>query len=152
MKTAHLVKRDLFVDDRGHFTNIPLLLPELKFKGKRVYVCDNFQTGTVRGYHHHKHEAKIFICLKGGIKFVLLPGDMMLTDNPTGWKPEVFTLSGNLPWALYVPENYANAWQTLTDDAIMIGVSNVTVEASLEDDKRWDPKVNHSEYWETQSR
>ena len=149
---AQLFDRQVFVDDRGHFTNIPLTLPEFQFKGKRVYVCDNFQKGTVRGYHYHKREAKVFICLKGGIKFVLLPKDMMIKIPAVGWKPEVFTLSGTIPKALYVPANYANAWQTLTDDTIMIGVSNVTVAQSMEDDIRLDPKLYHSEYWEVKWR
>lgn len=143
---AQLFDRQLFVDDRGHFTNIPLNLPEFNFKGKRVYICDNFQRGTVRGYHYHKKEAKVFICLKGGIKFVLLPQDTIY-DEPKLWKPEIFTLSGNIPKALFVPANYANAWQTLTDDTIMAGVSNVTVEQSIKDDDRSDPIKDHPEYW-----
>ena len=148
---AQLFDRQLFVDDRGHFTNIPLTLPEFDFEGKRVYVCDNFQRGTVRGYHHHKYEAKIFICLKGGIKFVLLPGDMMSKYEKT-WEPEIFTLSENISKVLYIPANYANAWQTLTDDTIMVGVSNVTVEQSMKDDTRLDPILYHPEYWETKWR
>jgi len=148
---AQLFNRQLFVDDRGHFTNIPLILPEFNFEGKRVYVCDNFQKGTVRGYHYHKHEAKVFICLKGGIKFILLPDDMMFKYEKT-WKPETFTLSGNIPKALYVPANYANAWQTLTDDTIMLGISNVTVEQSMKDDERLDPAQYHPEYWKVQWR
>ena len=146
---AQLFDRELFVDDRGHFTNIPLILSKFNFEGKRVYVCDNFQKGTVRGYHYHKYEAKIFICLKGGIKFVLLPEDSMLNAPVPAWKPEIFTLSENIPKALYVPADYANAWQTLTDDTIMIGVSNVTVEQSMADDIRLDPKQYHPEYWKT---
>ena len=152
MFNAQLFDRQLFVDDRGHFTNIPLELPKFNFKGKRVYVCDNFQKGTVRGYHYHKHEAKVFICLKGGIKFVLLPEDMMITIPAPNWEPEEFTLSENIPKALYVPANYANAWQTLTDDTIMVGVSNVTVEQSMDDDIRQDPRLYHPEYWETEWR
>ena len=155
---AQLFDRQLFVDDRGHFTNIPLMLPKFDFEGKRVYVCDNFQKGTVRGYHYHKYEAKVFICLKGGIKFVLLPDDSMMLaekykhtiyEGEPAWAPEIFILSENIPKALYVPANYANAWQTLTDDTIMIGVSNVTVEQSMKDDERLDPKQYHPEYWKT---
>ncbi len=160
---AQLFDRQLFVDDRGHFTNIPLELPGFKFKGKRVYVCDNFQKGTVRGYHHHKKEAKVFICLRGGIKFVLLPDEMMLfgktilieegiVHSAVNWEPEIFVLSETIPKALYVPANYANAWQTLTDDTIMIGVSNVTVEQSINDDERLNPLKCHPEYWEVVGR
>jgi len=150
--TAQLFDRKLFVDDRGHFTNIPLALPKFNFEGKRVYVCDNFQNGTVRGYHYHKYEAKVFICLKGGIKFVLLPDNMMLKTDPSDWEPEIFTLSGTIPKALYVPADYANAWQTLTDDTIMIGVSNVTVEQSINDDIRLNPILYRPEYWEVEWR
>lgn len=149
---AQLFNRQLFVDDRGHFTNIPLTLLEFDFKGKRVYICDNFQKGTVRGYHYHEYEAKVFICLKGGIKFVLLPDDMIIKVPTDNWSPEIFTLSGTIPKALWVPANYANAWQTLTDDTIMIGISNVTVEQSMKDDKRLDPTLYHPEYWEVKWR
>jgi len=148
---AQLFDRQLFVDDRGHFTNIPLNLLEFNFEGKRVYICDNFQRGTVRGYHYHQYEAKVFICLKGGIKFVLLPEDMCF-NSPKLWEPEIFTLSENIPKALFVPANYANAWQTLTDDTIMIGVSNVTVEQSIKDDIRLDPIEDHPEYWDVKWR
>lgn len=148
---AQLFDRQLFVDDRGHFTNIPLELSEFGFEGKRVYVCDNFQKGTVRGYHYHKYEAKVFICLKGGIKFILLPENMMFSSE-NSWKPEIFTLSGNISKALYVPANYANAWQTLTDDTIMIGVSSATIDQSVKDDIRLDPIKYHPEYWEVKWR
>lgn len=148
---AQLFDRELFVDDRGHFTNIPLALPKFNFKGKRVYLCDNFQKGTVRGYHYHEYEAKVFICLKGGIKFILLAENMFDWD-PSLWNPEVFTLSGIIPKALYVPPNYANAWQTLTDDTIMLGISDNTVAQSMEDDVRLDPMMYHPEYWEVECR
>ena len=149
---AQLFDTQVFVDDRGHFRNIPFILSEFNFVGKRIYICDNFQKGTVRGYHYHKNEAKVFICLKGGIKFVLLPDDMMIKMTSNAWKPEIFTLSGTIPKALYVPANYANAWQTLTDDTIMIGVSNATVKQSMKDDKRLDPMLYRPEYWEVKWR
>lgn len=144
---AQLFDRQLFVDDRGHFTNIPLMLPEFDFEGKRVYVCDNFKAGTVRGFHYHEHEAKVFICLQGGIKFGLFSGDVI--NQYTECTLETFVLSANIPKALYIPENYANAWQTLTDDTIMLGISNVTMEQSKKDDIRLDPKEYHSKYWKT---
>ena len=150
---AQLFDRQLFVDDRGHFTNIPLILSEFNFKGKRVYICDNFQRGTVRGYHYHEKEAKVFICLQGAVKFVLLPEDMMRTCNPLGgWKPETFVLSANINKALYIPANYANAWQSLTDDTILLGVSDRTVEESQDDDIRLDPIMYHPEYWKIEWR
>lgn len=146
---AQLLDRQLFVDDRGHFENVPIHLLEwdIAFEGKRVYICDNFQRGTVRGYHYHKHEQKIFICLQGAVKFILLPGDMMQVWNPSGWKPETFVLSADTDKALFIPEDYANAWQSLTDDTILLGISDRTAEQSMKDDIRLDPTQYHPEYW-----
>lgn len=151
---ACLIDRAKFVDDRGHFENIPLFILDWgkTFEAKRVYICDNFQKGTVRGYHYHKHEQKIFICLKGAVKFVLLPGDMMQTTPAAAWQPEIFTLSADMDKALFIPEDYANAWQSLTDDTILLGVSDRTVDQSRDDDIRLDPTLYHPEYWETKWR
>ena len=153
-KEAHLIDRNRFVDDRGHFENVPLFILEYEkpFETARVYICDNFQKGTVRGYHHHKYEQKIFICLRGAVKFVLLPGDMMIRTNPVVWKPEIFVLSADRNEALFIPENYANAWQSLTDDTILLGISDRTIKQSCEDDVRLDPIIYHPEYWETKWR
>ena len=149
---AQLLGRQLFVDDRGHFTNIPLnylLEWDIAFEGKRVYICDNFQKGTVRGYHYHRYEAKIFVCLKGSVKFVAIPG--YLRDQHSLWEPEIFVLSADIPKVLYIPEDYMNAWQSLTDDTILLGISNRTVKESQDDDIRKDPKIV-PEYWETKWR
>ena len=158
MKKACLIDRAKFVDDRGHFENIPVTTTVeqskqvIKFYGKRTYICDNFQKGTVRGYHYHKYEQKIFICLRGAVKFILLPGDMMQTVNPVAWKPEVFVLSAEMGKALFIPAHYANAWQSLSDDTILLGVSDRTVDQSRDDDIRMDPALHHPEYWETKWR
>jgi len=58
---AKLFDNQLFVDDRGTFLNVPLDYPKFNFQGKRTYICQNFQSGTVRGFHYHKKEQKIFI-------------------------------------------------------------------------------------------
>ena len=151
---ARLIERTKFVDDRGHFENIPfcLLNQNPSFKAKRVYVCNNFQTGTVRGYHYHKYEQKMFICLRGAVKFILLPGDMMQTKNPTGWSPATFILTPDMNQSLFIPGDYANAWQSLADDTILLGVSDKTIEESYGDDVRLDPTLYHPEYWETKWR
>lgn len=140
---AKLFDYKSFVDDRGTFLNLPLNYPELEFEGKRTYVCSNFQSNTVRGFHYHEKEQKIFICLKGAVKFVLFNG-VKDERNFQGIAAEVFVLSENISKALYIPAGYANAWQTLTDDTILIGISSVTVEESINDDIRFDPKfVEH---------
>ena len=124
--------------------------PELNFEGKRTYVCSNFQSGTVRGFHYHDREQKIFICLKGAVKFVLLNG-VQDGRNRLGLTPQTFVLSENSSKALYIPAKYANAWQSLTDDTVLLGISDVTVEESINDDKRFDPKVLQN-VWEVRWR
>jgi len=52
---------------------------------------------------------------------------------------------------LYIPAKYANAWQSLTDDTVLLGISDVTVEESINDDKRFDPKVLQN-VWEVRWR
>jgi len=150
---ARLFDRSRFVDDRGHFENIPLIVKDdnITFETKRVYLCDNFQKGTVRGYHYHRYEQKIFICLRGAVKFVLLPGRMFKADGDL-WKPQIFILSADRNDALFIPANYANGWQSLTDNTILLGMSDRTMEQSRADDIRSDPTETHPEYWETKWR
>lgn len=154
MNKACLLDRSKFVDDRGHFENIPLfILDQTKaFEAKRVYICDNFQKGTVRGYHYHRYEQKIFVCLRGAVKFILLPGGMMQFINPNEWVPETFVLSADKGKILFIPEDYANAWQSLTEDTILLGISDRTIKESKDDDIRLDPTLHHPEYWETKWR
>jgi dTDP-4-dehydrorhamnose 3,5-epimerase len=137
---AKLIDAPLFCDDRGSFSNIPLDIPDFEFKGKRVYICSNFEMGTVRGFHYHNFEAKVFISLYGAIRFVLISGAKTESMARTT-QAEVFVLSDRIPKALYVPPDYANAWQSLTDEATLLGVSSATVEESLKDDIRFDPRV-----------
>lgn len=152
---AKLFDNQLFVDDRGTFLNVPLDYPKFNFQGKRTYICQNFQSGTVRGFHYHKKEQKIFICLKGAAKFALLP--ISETDNetidPYNTLPEVYILSENVPKALFIPAGYANAWQGLTNDTLLIGISDVTVEESIKDDIRFDPeKILEKDVWKVKWR
>jgi dTDP-4-dehydrorhamnose 3,5-epimerase len=143
MNKPKLFQRSLFVDDRGTFENIPIniLDSDTNFIGKRVYICENFKEGTVRGFHYHEKEAKIFICLSGAVKFVLLSGANS-AEMALKCPEEVFTLSAKGPKnALYIPAEYANAWQSLTDDTVLIGISSATVEESINDDIRFEPEI-----------
>jgi len=154
MPKACLIDRSKFVDDRGHFENVPIAIEfandfkKVVSNGKRVYICDNFQKGTIRGFHYHKYEQKIFICLKGAVKFVLLPQNMM---NSVIWNPEIFILSADMNKALYIPADYANAWQSLTDNTVLLGISDKTVKESKKDDIRIDPMIKPA-YWEVKNR
>lgn len=145
--------KESFFDDRGFFTNVPLDIFPDGFNPVRIYFCENFQKGTVRGFHFHLKEAKVFVCLRGAVKFVLLTEELIeenifFKQRCTPW---VFTLTAKKPQLLYVPEKWANGWQTLTDDTLLLGMSNVTVKDSVNDDLRIDPH-KYDEYWEVKWR
>lgn len=151
MTKPKIITRQIFVDDRGSFEPVSteiVIDKEKTFKAKRVYVCSNHEAGTVRGFHYHAKEEKIFVVLKGAIRFVLLHGvrDEEATKSLIALPKSEFYLSDRNPQLLYVPNNYANAWQTLTEGAILMGLSSVTVDESINDDIRFSPKCVS---WET---
>jgi dTDP-4-dehydrorhamnose 3,5-epimerase-like enzyme len=151
MVKPKIITRQIFVDDRGSFEPVSteiVIDKEKTFKAKRVYVCANHEAGIVRGFHYHAKEEKVFVVLKGAVRFILLKGtksdpEIDMSNDPA--KSE-FYLSDRNPQLLYVPNDYANAWQTLTDDAILMGLSNVTVDESIKDDIRFSPTCVS---WET---
>ena len=149
-----LFSRTLFVDDRGHFENICLDYPYLNFTSKRAYICSNFEQGLVRAFHYHEKESKIFICLKGAAKFVLFEGCKTSKDTIKN-VPIIFTISNSIGKAIFIPSNYANGWQSLTSDTVLLGLSNVTLEESRNDDYRFLPREiegHHPNLWITQWR
>ena len=88
--------------------------------------------GFFRAWHGHKKEAKYIYVPKGSA----LVGIVDLETEEIS----KFTLTRESPSILYVPPNYANGFQTLTSDAIMMFFSTSTLEESKGDDYRfeWD--------------
>ena len=137
------------MDDRGTFSNIDLLNGiEENFVTKRIYFCKNFKEGMVRAFHYHKHESKVIICLSGAIKVVT-------TAQPTPVKQHIDysqePIVGNFEYGpfitgfleerdndgIYIKEGLANGWQSLTSDAMIMVLSNKTVQESMSDDIRY---------------
>jgi len=147
---AKLIDIQKFVDDRGHFTNLPLNIPKVNFTAQRVYMCENFKPGTVRGFHYHMHECKLFICIKGAVKFILYPDIEKSLDIPNT-DPEIFTLTDEIPKALYIPGNYANGWMSLTKDTLLLGMSSATINESINVDIRYNPELV-KDLWEIKWR
>jgi len=149
MDTLQFFKRAIFCDDRGYFENIPLEV--LEFKGKRAYICRNFDKGMVRAFHYHEYESKIFICLKGAIKFILYPGCKSVEDTH-GVDNQCIVINEGTD-ALFVPCGYANGWQSLTDDVILLTISNQTMEDSKTDDIRFSPNFpEFDHHWKVEWR
>ena len=162
-----LVPNKIFVDDRGTFCD---LKGDFEFDIKRVYVCENFSQDTVRGFHYHRHEAKLFYVPKGSIKFIIW--SLTIEDAETlrvqahhkkqsifiekllKKSPPIFHIvSAKEHSTIYVPAMCANAWKPLEEDTILIGCSDRTLQESVDDDLRIDP--NHRQlkhFWEVQNR
>jgi len=154
-----------FVDDRGSFCDIK---GDFNFDIKRVYICENFKQGTIRGFHYHEFEGKLFYVPRGAVKFVYWKMSVtqakelsiLAADHSKPFTNTVFTvtpkmkiLSANKPTTLYIPPGYANAWTALIIDTILIGCSNRTLEESINDDIRISPDhPDFSRFWEVQNR
>jgi len=159
-------KPKFFHDDRGTFCDITS--GKTNFNIKRVYVCENFKKGTIRGFHYHEKEEKLFYVPRGAVKFIIIKCDIIQAKAmsrdvyPTSDlyeqvnNPEIFQtfiLSDKMHNGLYIPANYANAWMTLTDDTILVGCSSSTLEESVDDDIRFSPdKPIFKELWKVKNR
>ncbi len=122
----HLLTGGTVVDERGsvRFVN------DFNFeKIKRFYQVENYHRGYIRAWHGHKKENKYVYVARGSA----LIGSVNLDTQEI----QKFVLSDKEPRILWIPENHANGFMTLTDDAILIFFSSNTLEESKADDIRF---------------
>lgn len=131
------------VDDRGFLTQIYGNYNEKFPAAKRIYVVGNFGKGTIRGFHKHEREWKCYFVCNGSAKFVVV-------DKKKG--VSAYTLSSKSPTVLIVPPTYFHGWLSLEDNTMLIGISNKSLEESLEDDARIDPFSFGKDAWEVKAR
>lgn len=132
------------VDDRGSVS----FVNRFDFaEVKRFYQVKNHRRGFVRSWHGHLQETKWVWVAKGTIKV----GVCKL--NKTGGidSPEGFILSEHNPVLLKIPPGYANGFQTLTEDAVVIFYSSSSVEESSNDDLRLSYQI-HADFWKEDFR
>lgn len=137
-EVPYLIKGGMSVDTRGSVSFVnEFNLSQVK----RFYVVKNRRKGMVRAWHGHKYEAKYVFVVSGSA----LVGAVKIDDweNPSKTtKVHKFVLSSNAPAILYFPKGYANGFMSLTNNAKLIFFSTKTLQQSLKDDIRFDPK-----YW-----
>lgn len=131
------------VDDRGFlyqvYGNYPDKFPEVK----RIYIVGNYSKGVIRGFHKHMEEWKCYFIAIGSAKFVLVYEDKNISTH---------TLSSKNPSLLIVPPRYFHGWISLEDNALLVGLSNKSLEESLKDDIRIDPFTFGKDVWEVKPR
>jgi dTDP-4-dehydrorhamnose 3,5-epimerase-like enzyme len=110
---------------------------------RRMYIVENFATGTVRAWHAHRHERKWVLALTGAALACCVPIDDW--DSPsTDATVSRFTLDADHPALLAIPAGYANGAMALLPQTKLLYLSDASLEASLGDDIRyparyWDP-------------
>lgn len=131
-----------FCDDRGYLSFINDL--DLS-KYKRFYTVENHKCGFIRAWHGHKEESKAVICLKGAALISLVP-----LDTPQSEKNAPFsvTLTGNSPKAVIIPAGYYNGAMNLTDDCMLMYMSDKSLGESHGDDYRQPWDYFGKEVWE----
>ena len=132
-----------FSDDRGAFFALSNELPK-ELTIARVYAISNFGRGTIRGFHKHHREVKMFYIAKGAAKFVTV----LAEDDK---ERQIFVLSDRHPNVLVVPSGWYNGWMSLEDHTILIAMSNSVFQESATDDERVDPYA-FGDVWKVVSR
>lgn len=123
-------------DNRG----IVSFVNEFPFQNyKRFYTIQNHDVGYVRAWHGHRFEEKAYFVISGKV----LVGTVKIDnwDAPSPDCPvQTNVLSVDKPGMLFIPGGYANGFMNLSPDAKVMLFSNFSLEESLADDIRFDPK------------
>jgi dTDP-4-dehydrorhamnose 3,5-epimerase len=116
---AYIIDVELKSDSRGGFART-FCAEEFQAHGLKTGIsqCNlsfNNVKGTLRGFHYQispAAETKLVRCTQGAIYDVIID---MRPDSPTYLNHFAVELSAENRRALYVPEMFAHAYQTLTD-------------------------------------
>jgi dTDP-4-dehydrorhamnose 3,5-epimerase len=136
MSEPKLIKGDLAIDDRGQVS----FVNEFDFAGvKRFYFVQNHRRGFVRAWHGHRREGKYFVVVRGSALVCAVEVDNWECPS-RDLKVHRFVLSEKSPSVLFLPPGFANGIESLTDDATIMVFSTSTVQESLTDDIRYEPR------------
>lgn len=103
---------------------------------ERVYfVAPRLEAG-FRGWHGHKTESKVFLCLRGKVRISSV--EMVDWQAPTAiGSPKTWELDGEYGELLLIPEGHSNGIEPLEENCVVLVMSNRSLEESLEDDFRY---------------
>lgn len=133
-----IIAGDRIFDNRGsvRFNN------NLIFKNiKRFYTVHNYQKNFIRAWHGHFKEEKFIGCIKGTFQISAVEID---NKNKPNKKNKVFSyiLNQSNNDFVYIPKGFANGSMSLEDNSELLIFSTSSVQDSLKDDYRFNPK-----YW-----
>lgn len=110
---------------------------------RRMYIVENFATGTVRAWHAHQHERKWVMALSGAALACCVAIDDWDSPSPNA-EVHRFTLDAAHPQLLAIPAGYGNGAMALLADTKLLYFSDASLDESMQDDHRyparhWDP-------------
>lgn len=121
LRGAYVIEPDVREDERGGFARTwcheEFALHGMPVSWVQASLAINKQRGTLRGLHYQAAphaEAKLIRCTRGAVHDVLV--DLRPT-SPTYLRWTVVELSADNRRAVFIPEEFAHGYQTLTDDA-----------------------------------
>ena len=120
LKDACTIELEKIEDQRGFFSRM-WCKNEFKDHGLKdnfvqINLSFNKRKGTIRGLHYQMaphQESKLFRCTRGAIYNVIID---LRPESPTHMQWAGFKLSAENRKMLYVPENFANGYQALSDN------------------------------------
>lgn len=123
-------------DNRGSLSFVNTF-PFTEFK--RFYTIRNRAPGFVRAWHGHQYESKAYFITSGTVVVGAVKVDNW--SNPSADLPvNTQIMSVDKPGILFIPGGHANGFMSLTNNAQVLLFSNFSLQDSLEDDIRFDPR------------
>ena len=138
----YYVDIDRLKDERGFFGRA-FCRQEFEEIGLDSEVCQanisyNESAGTLRGMHYQKspyQESKFIRCIRGSIYDVVID---LRKNSPTYCHSFGIELNDENRTALFVPEDFAHGFVTLTDDTEVIYMVSQSYVPNAEEGIRWD--------------
>lgn len=132
-----IINGGIFSDDRGKV----IYNNDFKFSDiERFYIIHHKSIQTIRAWHGHKYERKCFFVIQGS--FIICSVKIDNWERPS---KELIPISNivhqDSAKMLIVPAGYANGLKALEENSKILVFSNKSLEASLEDDYRFDPDL-----------
>jgi dTDP-4-dehydrorhamnose 3,5-epimerase len=134
MNTPQFIEGKSYTDERGTLR----FMNELDLsRVKRFYTIQHHSTEVVRAWQGHKIESKWFYVTKGRFRLGIVP--IKDWEHP-GYEttPQFYELNEYDHQLLYVPKGYANGFQALEPDSILMVFSDHTLDECKDDNIRID--------------
>lgn len=134
MKKPTIISGDINKDHRGKIFHINSLdLSPIK----RVYIIENKDPTTERGWKGHLVENRWFYCSTGEIEIQVIPIKSFQTNKP---EIEKFNLSDKNLNVLFVPKGFATMIKQNKSKSRIVAMSDYFLEACNDDNLRWSSK------------